>query len=81
MNMLLEGRLEAAQGSCDAAARLLPARHATLFDHLQGHAMPSKSHFLLGQHESMNLLAGRRPPVAPTCSSVMVRDLSFSPPR
>ena len=73
--MLLEGRLEAARGSCGAAAAAClpasqPARHATLFDRLQGHAMPSKSHLLLA---NMNLLAGRQTPDVPTCSSVMVR--------
>lgn len=45
MNMLLEGCLEPAKGSCEADADArLPARHATLFDRLQGtRAMPSKN--------------------------------------
>lgn len=39
MNMLLEGCLEPAKGSCEADAdACLAGRHATLFDRLQGHA-------------------------------------------
>lgn len=49
----------------------MPSRHATLFDRLQGHAMPSKSHF---RPASMNLLASRHPLGVEPCSSAMVRE-------